>query len=104
MSKDRKIDLRYSESVSIGDAMQSYLKSSKLDKKLESVKIIETFMQSLPESFRKDVIKAEFSNGILSVYANSSSFRQNLQMASDSIVETINDKLNTTIVHKLLLR
>ncbi|MCO5248918.1 MAG: DUF721 domain-containing protein [Chitinophagales bacterium] len=104
VSKSKNIDSKFGKSISIADAMGVYLKENKLDKKIQAHRVVEGFIQSLPLSFRKDVIKAEFSNGILSVHVNSAPFRQNLQMASNSILETINDNLGATIVHKLLLR
>lgn len=97
------MDYRFSRNLSLSDALSMFAKESKIDKKLESIKISELFISSIPESSRKHIQKVDFSNGIITVKVDSPSLRQNLHMASFSLCDIINEKLEATIVHKILL-
>lgn len=103
MSKKRSRNIRHNSNISLGDALSAFSKENKLDKRFESIRVEEAFIESVPESFRKYIGKMSFGNGILTVYVSSASFRQNLQMASSSLCDIINEKLKATIVHKILL-
>lgn len=103
MSKRKSSDPRYSKNITMSDALNMFTKENHLDKKLESVKITEVFVSSIPESSRKYIQSVNFSNGIIRAQIESASLRQNLNMASDSLCDIINEKLNQTIVHKILL-
>lgn len=87
----------------MSDALDIFTKENKLDKKLESVRIAEVFVSSIPESSRKYIQSVNFSNGIIRAQIESASLRQNLSMASDSLCDIMNEKLNQTIVQKILL-
>lgn len=103
MSKRKTVDLRYSKNISLSDALGLFAKENKLDKKLEAIKVAEVFVNSIPESSRKYIQKVDFSNGILRAQVESASLRQNLQMAAGSLCDIINERLDSTIVHKILL-
>lgn len=103
MSKRKTVDLRFSRNISMSDALGIFAKENKLDKKLEAIRVGEVFVSSIPESSRKYIQKVDFSNGILRAQIESASLRQNLQMASSSLCDIMNEKLNATIVHKILL-
>jgi hypothetical protein len=103
MSKRKSSDPRYSKNITMSDALDIFTKENNLDKKLESVKIAEVFVSSIPESSRKYIVSVNYSNGIIRAQIESASLRQNLSMASDSLCDIMNEKLNQTIVHKILL-
>ncbi|HUH73751.1 MAG TPA: DciA family protein [Chitinophagales bacterium] len=103
MSKRKSSEQGYSKNISMSDALNMFTKENKLDKKLESVRIVETFVSSIPESSRQYIKSVNFSNGIIRAEIESASLRQNLSMASDSLCDIINEKLDQTIVHKILL-
>lgn len=103
MSKRKTVDPRYSKNISLSDALSVFAKENKLDKKFEALKISELFMNCIPESSRKHILKVDYSNSIISVKVDSASLRQNLHMASSSLCDIINEKLDATIVHKILL-
>ncbi|MCO5233482.1 MAG: DUF721 domain-containing protein [Chitinophagales bacterium] len=103
MSKRKEADIRYSKNISLMDALNLFVKENHLDKKLESVKVSEVFVNSIPSSSRKYIKKVDFSNGILRAQIESASLRQNLQMASSSLCELMNEKLGMNIVQKILL-
>jgi len=97
------MDYRFSKSISLSDAIGKFAKENQLDKKLESLRVAELFVSSLPESARRLVTRVDFSNGILRAQVESASLRQNLQMASASLCDIINEKLDATIVRKIML-
>lgn len=103
MSKKRNEKLRYSENVSLGDMLKIFTKENRLDKKMESIQVEDAFVSSIPASSRKYIVQVKFSNGILNAKVDSASLRQNLHMASSSLCDIINEKLGSTIVHKILL-
>ncbi|MCO5230284.1 MAG: hypothetical protein M9958_03915 [Chitinophagales bacterium] len=102
MSKRKDSDIRYSRNISFMEALQAFTKENHLDKKLESVKVSEAFVNSIPASSRKYIQKVDFSNGIIRAQIESASLRQNLQMASASLCDIINEKLEMNIVQKIL--
>ena len=87
----------------MSDALNMFTKENHLDKKLESVRIAEVFVSSIPESSRKYIQSVNYSNGIIRAQIESASLRQNLSMAANSLCDIINEKLHQTIVHKILL-
>lgn len=103
MSKRKSTDSRNSKNITMSDALNMFTKENNLDKKLESIRIAETFVSSLPESSRKYIKSVNYSNGIIRAQIESASLRQNLTMASSSLCDIINEKLEQTIIHKILL-
>lgn len=103
MSRKRSRNIRNNSNISLGDALSAFSRENRLDKRFEAIKVEEAFVQSIPQSSRKYIGKTSFGNGILTVYISSASLRQNLQMASSSLCDIINEKLEATIVHKILL-
>ena len=103
MSKRKSTDSRFSKNISMSDALNMFTKENKLDKKLESVRIKEVFVSSIPESSRRYIVSVDYSNGIIKAKIESASLRQNLSMVTESLCDIINEKLEETIVHKILL-
>jgi hypothetical protein len=103
MSKRKSSDPNFSKNITMSDALNMFTKENHLDKKLESVRIAEVFVSSIPESSRKYIQSVNYSNGIIQAQIESASLRQNLSMAANSLCDIINEKLNQTIVHKILL-
>ena len=103
MSKRKSSDPNYSKNITMSDALNMFTKENHLDKKLESIRIAEVFVSSIPESSRKYIQSVNYSNGIIRAQSESASLRQNLSMAANSLCDIINEKLTQTIVHKILL-
>lgn len=99
----RRFDSRMGNFVSLGDALSSFAKENQLTNKLQSVNVVEHFISLLPEVQRPYIDKADFSNGILRAFISSAPLRKDLQMVAPSMCDMINEKMEATIVRKIVL-
>ena len=99
----RRLDNRRSAFISLGDALGKFSKENHLDIKLQSAKVSEMFRTMLPESSKGYLGKIDFSNGILRAQINSAPLRSDLQLAAAALTDMLNEKLNATIVQKIVL-
>jgi hypothetical protein len=96
-------DTKRSGIVSLGDAIGQFAKENHLQGMLQSAKVAECFRGILPETSRNLIGKVDFSNGIIRAQINSSSLRNDLQLASASLADMLNERLEAGLVKKIVL-
>jgi hypothetical protein len=89
--------------VSLAEAIGSFARENRISGKLAAAHVVNAFMSLLPESNRSAIQKADFSNGILRVTVGSPALRNDLQMATASIMDMINERMEADIVKKIIL-
>lgn len=99
----KRSDYRYGNFISLGDAIGKFSKDHQLDGKLRSARVCDQFRNLLPEKSRTQVGKVDFSNGIVRAQISSAPLRKDLQMASASLCDLLNEKMEETLVHKIVL-
>lgn len=96
-------NIRMGKPVSLAEAIGSFARENQLSGKLASAHVVNAFMSILPESNRSAVQKVDFSNSILRVTVSSPALRNDLQMATASIMDMINERMQSDSVKRIIL-
>ena len=85
--------MKKSNEMSLGDAIQAFLKSNELDEKLLETEIYARWEELAGRAVNNRTNKVKLDNGILSVYVNSSVLRNELSLSKTELLERINQRL-----------
>lgn len=85
--------MKKSNEMSLGDAIQAFLKSNELDEKLLETEIYARWEELAGRAVNNRTNKVKLDKGVLSVYVNSSVVRNELSLSKTELLERINQRL-----------
>ncbi len=85
--------MKKSNEMSLGDAIQAFLKTNELDEKLLETEIYARWEELAGRAINNKTNKVKVENGILTVFVNSSVLRNELSLRRSELLERVNLKL-----------
>ncbi len=94
----------YDESKHIKDLIEAMRKEQRLKKGLQKAEIKQLWTELWGEHIAHYTKKVVFMNGILTVYLNSSTLREEMSRQKDKIISLMNEKLGEEAIKKIVLK
>ncbi len=94
---------RESESNSIKDLMQSFIKENNLKKGMQKIEIEEAWNQLMGPGVANYTESVQLQNKTLIVRLSSSVLREELSYGKEKIIAMINDEVGENLISKLML-
>lgn len=88
----------------IGEVITKLMQNPKLEKRLESLDVLEIWNNIIGKNLRKYIVDSSFKNNILEIKSKSSSLRNELSYQKTEIIRRINKKIGKTIVKDIILK
>jgi len=95
--------MRRSNTETLGTAIQRFLKSEGIDKKLREVKVVRQWEDIIGRSVARATESIAIRNGVLHVKLNSPIVRQELSMIKSEIVKRMNQMAGMQVVTSVQL-
>lgn len=96
--------VRKKNNVTLGEALQEFISSNKLQKGLDKVKVREAWASLMGNGVNHYTTAVELREGTLYVSLSSSVLREELSLGKSKIVELLNEELGREVVSKIVLR
>lgn len=94
---------RHKDNMSLGDALQGFIKENNLDKGLEKIDAKNAWYAVMGNSIAAYTNEVELKNNTLIVRLSSAPLRQELSYGKSKIIININEFLRREVVKDLLL-
>jgi len=94
----------YDESKHIKAIVEAMRKEQRLRKGLEKAGVKQLWTELWGENIARYTQKLVFNNGILTVYLNSSTLREELNRKKTSIIEQMNEKMGDKVIDKIVFK
>jgi len=85
--------MKKSNEMSLGDAIQAFLKANELDEKLLETEIYARWEELAGNAINNRTNKVTLKDGVLSIYVNSSVLRNELSLSKTDLLQRINQRL-----------
>lgn len=95
---------RHSDNLSLGDALKSFIESSRLEKGLDKVQATEAWNTVMGNAITKYTTAIKFDRDTLYVELSSSVLREELSYGNQKIIQLLNEELGKELIKKLILR
>ncbi len=96
--------VRKKNNITLGEALQEFISSNKLQKGLDKVKVREAWASLMGNGVNHYTTAVELREGTLYVSLSSSVLREELSLGKSKIVELLNEELGREVVSKIVLR
>ena len=96
--------MRKSNTQTLGEAIKNYLKALHIDKKINEVRLINSWEEVIGKTIAKATTKIYIKNKTLFVFLNSSVIRNELFMLKEEILKALNEKAGEKIIEKIVLK
>ncbi|MBT8289207.1 MAG: DUF721 domain-containing protein [Muriicola sp.] len=96
--------VRKKNNVSIGEALQEFISSNKLQKGLDKVLVKEAWVSLMGNGVNNYTTGLDLRNGTLFVSLSSSVLREELSLGKSKIVNLLNEEVGREVVKKIVLR
>jgi hypothetical protein len=96
--------VRKKNNVSIGEALQEFISSNKLQKGLDKVLVKEAWTSLMGNGVNNYTTGLDLRNGTLFVSLSSSVLREELSLGKSKIVNLLNEEVGREVVKKIVLR
>ena len=96
--------VRKKNNVTLGEALQEFISSNKLQKGLDKVLVKEAWTSLMGNGVNNYTTGLELRNGTLYVSLSSSVLREELSLGKSKIIKLLNEELGREIVSKIVLR
>jgi hypothetical protein len=96
--------VRKKNNVTLGEALQEFISSHKLQKGLDKVLVKEAWVSLMGNGVNNYTTALELRNGTLYVSLSSSVLREELSLGKSKIIALLNEELGREIVNKIVLR
>lgn len=96
--------MRRTNAKPLKELIDKYLKHLKIDKKLNEVKIIKIWNETVGKGITKSTRQIYIRDGVLYVYLNSAIIRQELSMVKEALVRTLNQRAENEIIKDIVFR
>ncbi len=96
--------MRKSDSQSIGEVLSEYIKSMRIDSRLQEQKVIKLWPELMGPAIEKVTKKVYLKEGKLYVELSSSVARNELLMMREGIITVLNKRVGGEIVKEIVLK
>jgi len=96
--------MKKSNTQSIGEVINEYLKALKLDSKIKETRILNKWDQIVGKTVAKATSNLYIKNRVLYIYLKSSVVRNELFMIRQGIIAKINSMAEETIIDDIILK
>ncbi|NER10818.1 Protein of unknown function [Muriicola jejuensis] len=96
--------VRKKNNITLGEALQEFISSNKLQKGLDKVKVREAWASLMGNGVNHYTTAVELREDTLYVSLSSSVLREELSLGKSKIVELLNEELGREVVSKIVLR
>jgi predicted nucleic acid-binding Zn ribbon protein len=96
--------MRRSKTISIGEAMQDYIREMNLGPKLKELSIIDSWENMVGKAISTRTSKIYIKDGILYVHLKSSIVRNELMMIREALKEKLNNQAGEEIIKEIVLK
>lgn len=96
--------MRRSNTQSLGEVVQEYIRQMNIGHKLKEVEIIKSWEQLLGKNVSKATSNIYIRNRVLFVELRSSIVRNELSMIKEEILKRINENAGEQVIEKIVLR
>ena len=90
--------------ISLADAMQLFLKKSKLKNGILAVQIEDVWEKMMGKTISKYTDKIQIIKGTLFISTNESTLRNTLMFQKEDIIKRVNETLGEQIIHEVVIR
>lgn len=95
---------RENTNLSLGDALQEFIKKNKLEKGMDKVNAREAWKKLMGNGVNNYTTAIELRNETLFISLSSSVLREELSYGKSKIIAMLNEELGKELVKKLVLR
>lgn len=88
----------------IGDALREYLKAMRIEKKIDSIRIIKEWKEMVGVTIERLTENIYFKDGKLFIKMKSSIVRHELLMAKNGMIESLNKKIGYELIKDIIIR
>jgi predicted nucleic acid-binding Zn ribbon protein len=96
--------MRRSNAQTLGEVLQEYIKTLKLQGKLDEVKIHDHWNEMLGLTIANATKEVRLHNNVLFVYMKSSIIRSELNMMRTSIAKALNERMGKELITEIIIR
>ena len=96
--------MRKSNTQTLGQAIKEYLKALNIDKKINEVRLINSWEEVIGKTIAKATTNIYIKNKTLFVFLNSSVIRNELFMLKEEILKALNKKAGEKIIERIVLK
>ncbi len=96
--------MRKSNTQTLGQAIKEYLRALNIDKKINEVRLINSWEEVIGKTIAKATTNIYIKNKTLFVYLNSSVIRNELFMLKEEILKALNKKAGEKIIERIVLK
>lgn len=96
--------VRKKNNVSIGEALQEFIFSNKLQKGLDKVLVKEAWVSLMGNGVNNYTTGLDLRNDTLFVSLSSSVLREELSLGKSKIIKLLNEEVGREVVKKIVLR
>ncbi|WP_340066958.1 DUF721 domain-containing protein [Ascidiimonas aurantiaca] len=94
--------IRKSEHMSLGEALQSFIKENGLQKGMDQIDVKEAWKQLMGNTVHNYVKDLTFRNETLYVTLTSSVLREELSYGKEKIIKMVNEELGRDLIRKIV--
>lgn len=95
---------RKKNNLSIGEALQEFISTNKLQKGIDKVLVKEAWVKLMGNGVNNYTTQIELQNSTLFVSLSSSVLREELSLGKSKIIALLNEELGREVITKIVLR
>jgi predicted nucleic acid-binding Zn ribbon protein len=96
--------MRRSKTISIGEAMQDYIKEMKIGPKLKEVSLLKSWESTVGKAISNRTEKIYIKDKILFVHLKSSVVKNELMMIREALREKLNREAGEEVIREIVLK
>ena len=96
--------MRHSKTEPLSDVLKNYLQSLGIDKKINEVRLINSWEEIIGKVIARSTTKLEIRNGVLEVHIRSSVIKNELHLLKDGLIQALNTKVGEKVIHDIVFR
>ena len=90
--------------LSLGEALQAFLKKSRLKNGIMAVQIEDVWEKMMGKTIAKYTDKIQIIKGTLFISTNESTLRNTLMYQKEDIIKRVNETLGEQVIHEVVIR
>ena len=90
--------------LSLGEALQAFLKKSRLKNGIMAVQIEDVWEKMMGKTISKYTDKIQIIKGTLFISTNESTLRNTLMFQKEDIIKRVNETLGEQVIHEVVIR
>jgi predicted nucleic acid-binding Zn ribbon protein len=96
--------MRRSQTISLAEALQDYIKEMKLGDKLREVGILDSWESTVGKAIASRTTRVYIKDGILYVHLKSSIVRNELLMIREELREKLNERAGAEVIRDIVFK